>query len=128
MHGRPRKAPTSEEQEAYAIKASKLRSLQSQFLQFHHSNIYTKEALDHNLNLPEVENNEESIKSILDEELRLGEMKWRRWLGGGFLMVVAFAGDVVWWWLGGVAGVAVEAEAAVTVEDEGGAGGGGGGC
>ncbi|KAJ8551114.1 hypothetical protein K7X08_000484 [Anisodus acutangulus] len=97
MHGRPRKAPTSEEQEAYAIKASKLRSLQSRFLQFHHSNIYTKEALHvsakllesnpeyytawnyrklavhHNLNLPEVENNEESIKSILDEELRLVE-------------------------------------------------------
>ncbi|KAJ8562396.1 hypothetical protein K7X08_011687 [Anisodus acutangulus] len=95
MHGRPRKAPTSEEQEAYAIKASKLRSLQSQFLQFHHSNIYTREVLDvsakllesnpeyytawsyrklvaqHNLNLPEVENNEESIKSILDEEFRL---------------------------------------------------------
>lgn len=97
MHGRPRKAPTPEEQEAFAVKASKLRSLQSQFLQFHHSKIYTKEALDvsarllesnpeyytawnyrklavqHNLNLPEADNNEESIKSILDEELRLVE-------------------------------------------------------
>ncbi|XP_055833989.1 geranylgeranyl transferase type-2 subunit alpha 1 [Solanum dulcamara] len=102
MHGRPRKAPTPEEQEAFSVKASKLRSLQSQFLQFHHTKIYTKEALDisakllesnpeyytawnyrklavqHNLNLPEVENNEESIKSILDEELRLVENALKR--------------------------------------------------
>ncbi|XP_009779399.1 geranylgeranyl transferase type-2 subunit alpha 1 isoform X1 [Nicotiana sylvestris] len=102
MHGRPRKAPTTEEQEASAIKASKLRSLQSQFLQLHHNKIYTKEALDvsakllesnpeyytawnyrklavqHNLNLPEADNNEESIKSILDEELRLVENALKR--------------------------------------------------
>ncbi|XP_016483241.1 geranylgeranyl transferase type-2 subunit alpha 1-like [Nicotiana tabacum] len=102
MHGRPRKAPTTEEQEASAIKASKLRSLQSQFLQFHHNKIYTKEALDvsakllesnpeyytawnyrklavqHNWNLPEADNNEESIKSILDEELRLVENALKR--------------------------------------------------
>ncbi|XP_047266989.1 geranylgeranyl transferase type-2 subunit alpha 1 isoform X2 [Capsicum annuum] len=102
MHGRPRKAPTQEEQEAFTIKASKLRSLQSQFLQFHHKKVYTKEALDvsakllesnpeyytawnyrkiavqHNLNLPEVGENEESIKSILDEELRLVENALRK--------------------------------------------------
>lgn len=32
---------------------------------------YRKLAVQHNLNLPEVENNEETVKSILDEELRL---------------------------------------------------------
>ncbi|KAG5541893.1 hypothetical protein RHGRI_021656 [Rhododendron griersonianum] len=46
MHGRPRKPPTPEEEKANDIKASKLRALQSQFLQFHHDQIYTKEALE----------------------------------------------------------------------------------
>ncbi|KAI8548404.1 hypothetical protein RHMOL_Rhmol07G0271400 [Rhododendron molle] len=46
MHGRPRKPPTPEEEKANDIKASKLRGLQSQFLQFHHDQIYTKEALE----------------------------------------------------------------------------------
>lgn len=37
MHGRPRKAPTQEEQDASSIKAAKLRDLQTQVLHFHHN-------------------------------------------------------------------------------------------
>nr|GLL48145.1 geranylgeranyl transferase type-2 subunit alpha 1-like [Ipomoea trifida] len=97
MHGRPRRAPSQEEQEASAIKAAKLRSLQTQFIHFHHNKIYDNEALelsaklleanpehytawnyrklavDRRLNQSETENNAESIKEILDEELRLVE-------------------------------------------------------
>nr|GMD93941.1 geranylgeranyl transferase type-2 subunit alpha 1-like [Ipomoea batatas] len=97
MHGRPRRAPSQEEQEASAIKAAKLRSLQTQFIHFHHNKIYDNEALelsaklleanpehytawnyrklavDRRLNQSETENNAESIKAILDEELRLVE-------------------------------------------------------
>ncbi|KAL7151575.1 hypothetical protein ABFS83_04G040600 [Erythranthe nasuta] len=103
MHGRPRKAPTDEEQEASSNKAVKLRDLQSQVLQFHRNKIYTKEAieisakllesnpehytgwnyrklaveylLDH---LPENGVDSESIQSILDEELRLVENALKR--------------------------------------------------
>ncbi|XP_074273209.1 geranylgeranyl transferase type-2 subunit alpha 1 [Silene latifolia] len=46
MHGRPRKASKPEDEAASAAKASKLRSLQSQFLHFHHNHIYDKEAIE----------------------------------------------------------------------------------
>ncbi|GMP93165.1 hypothetical protein CsSME_00043115 [Camellia sinensis var. sinensis] len=51
MHGRPCKAPTPEEEKA--LKAAKLRPLQSHFLHFHHNKIYTKEALEVNAKLLE---------------------------------------------------------------------------
>ncbi|KAI7996053.1 Geranylgeranyl transferase type-2 subunit alpha 1 [Camellia lanceoleosa] len=53
MHGRPRKAPTPEEEKALALKAAKLRPLRSHFLHFHHNKIYTKEALEVNAKLLE---------------------------------------------------------------------------
>ncbi|KAK4407223.1 Geranylgeranyl transferase type-2 subunit alpha 1 [Sesamum angolense] len=98
MHGRPRIAPTKEEQEASSVKAAKLRDLQSQVLNFHHNKIYTKEAVEISAKL--LESNPEhytgwnyrklavqylldqqsengvdsnSIQSILDEELRIVE-------------------------------------------------------
>lgn len=40
MHGRPRKAPTEEEQEASSLKAAKLRDLQSEVLHFHQNKMY----------------------------------------------------------------------------------------
>ncbi|PSS19604.1 Geranylgeranyl transferase type-2 subunit alpha like [Actinidia chinensis var. chinensis] len=99
MHGRPRKAPTPQEEKALALKASKLRPLQSQFLQFHHNKTYTKEALEVCAKLleanpeyltawnyrkiavehilshseTETETDPESIKSIFSEELRITE-------------------------------------------------------
>lgn len=95
MHGRPRKVPAEEEQEASKVKGAKLRSLQAKFFQFHHTNTYTKEALEVNANLLEMnpefitgwnyrklavqhhleaaQSDEDSIKSILDEELRVVE-------------------------------------------------------
>ncbi|PIM98297.1 Protein geranylgeranyltransferase type II, alpha subunit [Handroanthus impetiginosus] len=78
MHGRPRKAPTQEEQKASSLKAAKLRELQSQVLHFHHNKIYTKEAIELSAKL--LESNpehytfdSETIQSILDEELRVVE-------------------------------------------------------
>ncbi|RAL47081.1 hypothetical protein DM860_017122 [Cuscuta australis] len=97
MHGIPRGALSRDKQEALASKSAKLWSLQNQFHHFHHNKIYDKEALEvstkllelnpehytawnyrklavhHRLNQSESENNEDSIKSILDEELRLVE-------------------------------------------------------
>ncbi|XP_059633620.1 geranylgeranyl transferase type-2 subunit alpha 1 [Cornus florida] len=97
MHGQPRKPSTPEDEKASALKAAKLRSLQSQFLQNHHNKIFTKEALEisakllvanpefytawnyrkvaveHNLNQSETETDPDSIKSILNEELSLAE-------------------------------------------------------
>ncbi|KAA8538190.1 hypothetical protein F0562_027798 [Nyssa sinensis] len=102
MHGRPRKAPTPEEENASSLKATKLRSLQSQFLQNHHSKNYTKEALEisakllesnpefytawnyrklaveHNLKQSETGTDPDSIESIIDEELRVAESALRR--------------------------------------------------
>lgn len=40
MHGRPRKAPKPEEEEASTAKAVKLRSLQSHFISNHHHKMY----------------------------------------------------------------------------------------
>ncbi|KAL3514275.1 hypothetical protein ACH5RR_026992 [Cinchona calisaya] len=100
MHGRPRKPSSKEEQEASAVRGKKLRSLQSQFIQFHHNHTYTKEALEVNAKLLEMnpefitawnyrklaveyhlkeaqsdgdQIDSESIESILDEELRVVE-------------------------------------------------------
>jgi geranylgeranyl transferase type-2 subunit alpha len=104
MHGRPRKAPTPEEEKALAVKATKLRALQSQFLQFHHDQIYTAEALgvsaklleanpefysawnyrklgvQHNLTLLQAnpDSDSDSIQSIFDQELRLVENALKR--------------------------------------------------
>lgn len=46
MHGRPRNPAKPEDEAASAAKASKLRSLQSQFLDNHHNKLYDKEALE----------------------------------------------------------------------------------
>ncbi|KAM7514958.1 hypothetical protein LguiA_004541 [Lonicera macranthoides] len=102
MHGRPRKAPTAEDEKALALKASKLRSLQSQFLHFHHHKIYTKEALEisaklleanpefysawnyrklaveYNLSQLEADLDSDSINLIFDEELRVVENALKR--------------------------------------------------
>ena len=40
MHGQPRKAPKPEDEAASLAKAEKLRALQSQFLSYHHNNVY----------------------------------------------------------------------------------------
>lgn len=46
MHGRPRKPSNPEDEAASTAKASKLRTLQSQFLNYHHNNTYDKTALE----------------------------------------------------------------------------------
>ncbi|TYI75862.1 hypothetical protein E1A91_D06G036300v1 [Gossypium mustelinum] len=100
MHGRPRKAPKPEDEAASSAKAQKLRALQTQFFSFHHNKIYTKEAVElsaklleinpesytawnyrklaveHYLNLPDC--NPDSIKSVLDDELRVVENALRQ--------------------------------------------------
>ncbi|KAJ9567788.1 hypothetical protein OSB04_003754 [Centaurea solstitialis] len=104
MHGRPRKSATPVDENASALKAAKIRSLQSQFLQNHHNKIYTKEALEINAKLIEAnpefmtawnyrklafEHNLSSqsedekgdldhIKAIIDEELRVVENALRK--------------------------------------------------
>ncbi|CAH1454177.1 unnamed protein product [Lactuca virosa] len=104
MHGRPRKSATPVDENASALKAAKIRSLQTQFLQNHHNNIYTKEALELNAKLLEInpefmtawnyrklafEHNISSqsevekadsdhVKSIIDEELRVVENALRK--------------------------------------------------
>ncbi|PIA56206.1 hypothetical protein AQUCO_00700513v1 [Aquilegia coerulea] len=99
MHGQPRKPLKPEDDAASIAKAAKLRNLQSQLLHNHHNKIYTKEALEisskllelnpeiytgwnyrklaveHNL---QVETDPKSIKSIVDEELRLVEIALSR--------------------------------------------------
>ncbi|KAK9080846.1 hypothetical protein SSX86_000605 [Deinandra increscens subsp. villosa] len=104
MHGRPRKSATPVDENASALKAAKIRSLQSQFLENHHNHIYTKEALEINAKLIEcnpefmtawnyrklafehnISSQSESekadsdhIKSIVDEELRVVENALRK--------------------------------------------------
>ncbi|GMY06954.1 geranylgeranyl transferase type-2 subunit alpha 1 [Fagus crenata] len=95
MHGQPRKAPKPEDEAASLAKAEKLRALQSQFLSYHHNNVYTKEALEVNAKLLEInpeyytawnyrklsvehrlsqsESDLDSVKSILSEELKVVE-------------------------------------------------------
>ncbi|XP_013737989.2 geranylgeranyl transferase type-2 subunit alpha 1-like [Brassica napus] len=100
MHGRPRKAYKPEEEAASASKAAKLRSLQTQFMSIHHHKIYTKEAIDLSRKLLEInpeaytawnyrklavedtlsreESNQDLVKSILDEELKVVESALRQ--------------------------------------------------
>ncbi|KAI3726568.1 hypothetical protein L1987_66366 [Smallanthus sonchifolius] len=101
MHGRPRKPATPVDENASALKAAKIRSLQSQFLLNHHNNIYTKEALEINAKLiesnPEFmtawnyrklafehnlsnqsEADSDHIKSVMDEELQVVENALRK--------------------------------------------------
>ncbi|XP_065881784.1 geranylgeranyl transferase type-2 subunit alpha 1 [Euphorbia lathyris] len=100
MHGRPRNSSKPVDEAASAAKAEKLRLLQSQFLSYHHQKIYTKEAVELSAKLVElnpecytawnyrkfaVENNltqagsdPSSVKSILDEELRVVERALRQ--------------------------------------------------
>ncbi|XP_057975886.1 geranylgeranyl transferase type-2 subunit alpha 1 [Malania oleifera] len=100
MHGRPRKASKPEDAEASAAKTSNLRSLQSQLLHYHHDHIYTKDAVDVSAKLLEInpewqtawnyrklavehmlkqsESDPDSIKSILDVELKVVESALRQ--------------------------------------------------
>nr|XP_043608584.1 geranylgeranyl transferase type-2 subunit alpha 1-like [Erigeron canadensis] len=104
MHGRPRKTSSKspEEEQASALKASKLRSLQSQSLHFHHNHNYSKEALEinaklieanpefmtawnfrklaflHNINQSDNEAPPDRIKSIIDQELQVVESALRK--------------------------------------------------
>ncbi|KAJ0519707.1 putative protein geranylgeranyltransferase type II [Helianthus annuus] len=98
MHGRPRKSATPVDENASALKAAELRSLQSQFLHNHHNNIYTKEALEVNAKLIEAnpefmtawnyrklafehsqsEADSDRIQAIIDEELRVVEIALRK--------------------------------------------------
>ncbi|KAL4283548.1 hypothetical protein GQ457_16G016510 [Hibiscus cannabinus] len=100
MHGRPRKASKPEDEAASITKAQKLRALQTQFFSFHHSKIYTKEAVELSAKLLEInpesytawnyrklavehylsqpDCNPESVKSLLDDELRVVESALRQ--------------------------------------------------
>ncbi|KAF2281648.1 hypothetical protein GH714_043914 [Hevea brasiliensis] len=100
MHGRPRKAPVPEDEAASAAKAEKLRALQSQVLSNHRHKIYTEEALELSTRLVEInpecytawnyrklafehnltrsDSNPNSVKSILEEELRVVEIALRQ--------------------------------------------------
>lgn len=100
MHGRPRKPLKPEDAAASAAKAEKLRVLQSQLLHNHHNHIYSKEAVELSAKLletnPELytawnyrklavqhkltesDSNPDSLKSILDEELRVVESALRQ--------------------------------------------------
>lgn len=100
MHGRPRK-PLSDggSQEKDMAKAAGLQSLQTQFFKNHHEKIYTKEALQLNAKLLEInpeiytawnyrklaikqllesESDSAVIKQSLDEELRVVERALKR--------------------------------------------------
>ncbi|XP_068642271.1 geranylgeranyl transferase type-2 subunit alpha 1-like [Aristolochia californica] len=98
MHGRPRKPPNPESADSIA-KATELANIQSQLLFNHQNKIYDKQALDISSKLLEinpeiytawnyrklvVENrlqpltDSDSIKAILDEELKVVESSLRR--------------------------------------------------
>ncbi|GMN40166.1 hypothetical protein TIFTF001_009394 [Ficus carica] len=100
MHGRPRKAPKPEDEAASSAKSQKLGALQSQFLSHHHNRNYSQEALDVSAKLLEIipesytawnyrklavqhnlaqsESDPDSVKSILDQELRVVESALRQ--------------------------------------------------
>lgn len=100
MHGRPRKSVNDGgSQEKDMAKAAGLQSLQTQFFKNHREKIYTKEALQLNANLLEInpeiytawnyrklavkqilesESDSTVIKQILDEELRVVERGLKR--------------------------------------------------
>ncbi|EPS62327.1 hypothetical protein M569_12464, partial [Genlisea aurea] len=98
MHGRPRRAPTDEEELSSSRKAAEIRLLQLQLLDFHHNKIYTTEAMEISAKLLESNpehytgwnfrklavqslldqhsgsgDHSEAIRSILGEELKLVE-------------------------------------------------------
>ncbi|KAK9155604.1 hypothetical protein Sjap_003084 [Stephania japonica] len=99
MHGRPRKQPSLNEDNASIEKAAKLRSLQSLVLHNHQNKIYDKEALEVSSKLLELnpefytawnyrklavesallsEENSDTIRAILNEELKVVENALRR--------------------------------------------------
>ncbi|KAE8695389.1 serine/threonine-protein kinase CTR1-like [Hibiscus syriacus] len=100
MHGRPRKAPKPEDEAAATAKAQKLRALQTQFFSFHHSKIYTKDAVELSAKLLEInpesytawnyrklavehylsqpDCNPDSVKSVLNDELGVVESALRQ--------------------------------------------------
>lgn len=99
MHGRPRKPLKPEEEEASAAEAAKLAPLQSQLLENHRQKNYDKEALEVSAKvlemnpdlytawnyrklavehyLKESPSDSESIRAILNEELRVAETALR---------------------------------------------------
>ncbi|PWA59141.1 RAB geranylgeranyl transferase alpha subunit 1 [Artemisia annua] len=90
MHGRPRKPSTPVDENASSLKANKIKSLQSQFLHYHHNKIYTEEALKINEKLIEANPEfmtawnyrklafQDKVQALIDEELRVVENALRK--------------------------------------------------
>ncbi|TKW23162.1 hypothetical protein SEVIR_4G275400v4 [Setaria viridis] len=99
MHGRPRRPAKPEDEKAASAKAAKLRDLQAQVLQNHHSRTYTKEAIGLSFKLLEINpeaytawnyrklafqhnikelSDPEAIRSAVDDELRVVEVALRQ--------------------------------------------------
>jgi len=99
MHGRPRRPAKPEDEAAASAKAAKLRDLQAQVLQNHHSRTYTKEAIGLSFKLLEINpeaytawnyrklafqhnikelSDPEAIRSAVDDELRVVEVALRQ--------------------------------------------------
>ncbi|KAG2607938.1 geranylgeranyl transferase type-2 subunit alpha 1-like [Panicum virgatum] len=99
MHGRPRRPAKPEDEAASSAKAAKLRDLQAQVLQNHHSRTYTKEAIGLSFKLLEINPeaytawnyrklafqhnikelyDPEAIRSAADDELRVVEVALRQ--------------------------------------------------
>ncbi|PVH47370.1 hypothetical protein PAHAL_4G045300 [Panicum hallii] len=99
MHGRPRRPAKPEEEAAASAKAAKLRDLQAQVLQNHHSRTYTKVAIGLSFKLLEINpeaytawnyrklafqhnikelSDPEAIRSAVDDELRVVEVALRQ--------------------------------------------------
>ncbi|KAF8687348.1 hypothetical protein HU200_043033 [Digitaria exilis] len=99
MHGRPRRLAKPVDEEAASAKAAKLRDLQVQVLQNHHSRTYTKEAIGLSFKLLEINpeaytawnyrklafqhnvkelSDPEAIRSAVDDELRVVEVALRQ--------------------------------------------------
>jgi len=99
MHGRPRRPAKPEDEAASSAKAAKLRDLQAQVLQNHHSRTYTKEAIGLSFKLLEINpeaytawnyrklafqhnikelSDPEAIRSVVDDELRVVEVALRQ--------------------------------------------------
>ncbi|RLM55928.1 hypothetical protein C2845_PM10G18980 [Panicum miliaceum] len=98
MHGRPRRPAKPEDEAAASAKAAKLRDLQAQVLQNHHSRTYTKVAIGLSFKLLEINpeaytawnyrklafqhnikelSDPEAIKSAVDDELRVVEVAFK---------------------------------------------------
>ncbi|PUZ59496.1 hypothetical protein GQ55_4G046200 [Panicum hallii var. hallii] len=99
MHGRPRRPAKPEDEAAASAKAAKLRDLQAQVLQNHHSRTYTKVAIGLSFKLLEINpeaytawnyrklafqhnikelSDPEAIRSAVDDELRVVEVALRQ--------------------------------------------------